>query len=62
MYVIQRTDQGGGYVTPAGNHPTYTHDLTKASIFATQEAADKDRCKGNEIVVPLTSILNKPTH
>lgn len=60
MYVLLRTDQGGGYVTPAGEYPSYTHDIAQAQTFATREAADKERCKGNEIIIPLTDILTKP--
>lgn len=56
-FVLQRTDQGGGYVTPPGSHKSYTHDLTKARIYPTREEADRDRCKGNEIVVPVDQLL-----
>lgn len=60
MYVIQRTDQGGGYLAPAGSHKAYTHDLAQAQTFATHASADKDRCKGNEIIIPLFHLLTKP--
>ena len=60
MYVLLRTDQSGGYVTPAGSHKSYTHDIAKAQTFTTREAANKNRCIGNEIIILLTSILTKP--
>lgn len=52
-YVIKRTDQGGGYVAPAGSKKSYTRDIMNARRFDTKEEAEADRCEGNERVCPL---------
>lgn len=59
MFVIQRTDQGGGYLAPSGSHNAYTKDLAEAQTFTSREKANNERCKGNEVVVPLSSIMPK---
>ena len=41
-YVIERTDQGGGYVTPPGKKNSHTHYLQHARQFATREGAGVD--------------------
>lgn len=56
-YVIKRTDQGGGYVAPAGSPKSYTHSIEKARKFATREQAEADRCEGNEVVLDLGEVL-----
>ncbi len=60
MFVIKRTDQGGGYVSMPGSDKSYTHKLENARTFSTEKQADDERCKGNEIVVPVSELLNKP--
>jgi hypothetical protein len=60
MYVIERTDQGGGYVAPSGSRYSYTKSLEKARTFSTRDEADGHRCPGNEVVVPVSEILQKP--
>lgn len=60
MFVIKRTDQGRGYLAPAGSHHSYTHSLENARTFSTREQADAERCHGNEIVVPISELLQKP--
>ncbi len=50
-YVIKRTDQGGGWVTPAGSAASYTHRLQDARTFSTKEAAEHERCPENEVVL-----------
>jgi hypothetical protein len=49
-YVIQRTDQGGGYVTPPGSAKSYTRNLAKARKFTTRDEANGNRCVENEVV------------
>jgi hypothetical protein len=49
-YVIRRTDQGGGWVTRPGSAGSYTWKLQSARTWPTREAADKQRCPGNEVV------------
>lgn len=56
-YLIERTDQGGGYVTPPGSLRSYTKDVTKARRYRTAEAAERDRCEGNERVVSLAQLV-----
>jgi len=58
MYVIKRTDQGGGYVTPPGSAKSYTRDATYARTYPTRDAAEADRCKGNEIVVAIRDLFH----
>ncbi len=49
-FVIQRLDQGGGWVAPPGSLKSCTHDRAKARRFETREAAEAERCPGNERV------------
>jgi hypothetical protein len=51
-WIIRRLDQGGGFVAPAGSRKAYTRDRFKARRFDSREAADADRCEGNEAVEP----------
>ena len=64
-YVIQRTDQGGGYVTPSGSEKSYTKHIINAQLFTCEASANAERCEGNEVVTPveIDQILNiKPKH
>ena len=56
-YVLERTDQGGGYVTPRGSSHSYTKDLRCAMVWTTREEAEADRCVENERVVDLAELL-----
>jgi len=60
MYVIERTDQGGGYVAVSGSQDSYTKDLAKAQPFATREAAKQNCCPGNEVVREISDIMPTP--
>jgi hypothetical protein len=53
MYILQRTDQGGGYVTPSGSKNAYTQDPYHARIFETKEEVERNRCVENEIIIPI---------
>lgn len=53
MYIIERTDQGGGYVAQPGSRGSYTRNIEKARKYPTREAAEADRCEGNEVVIDL---------
>ena len=53
-WVLQRTDQGGGYVASRGG---YTHRLQHARAYPTEAAADADRCPGNEVAVSVDRIM-----
>lgn len=50
-YVIRRTDQGGGYVAPSGSASSYVKHPDNARQYPTREAAERDKCPGNEVVV-----------
>ena len=62
MFVLERTDQGGGYVGANSGHTgqSYVHDLRKAKTFSTRDQAETERCVGNEIIVPISELLQKP--
>jgi hypothetical protein len=50
-YVIRRTDQGGGFVADMRvSNGSYTHMIQRAKVFATEAAADAERCVENEVV------------
>jgi len=51
MYVIQRTDQGGGYVAKPGSAHSYVRFIKNARKFSTKEEAENDRCPQNERVI-----------
>jgi len=56
-YILRRAD--GKYVARPGSEHSYTTDLTKALIFTTREAAEADRCVGNELVVAVDHLLQR---
>jgi hypothetical protein len=58
MYILVRDD--GAYVAPAGSRSSYTRELQHARTFATREAAERDRCPGNERVIPLEEAVSRP--
>lgn len=58
-YVLKRTPDGA-YVADPRKNPTgrsYTRKLEHATVFPTREAADRDRCPGNEVIVSLDEVL-----
>lgn len=59
-YVIKRTDQGGGYVAPPGSRASYTPYLQSAQVFSTREEAERNRCPGNEVVLPVEEAMLRP--
>lgn len=52
-FILRRTDQGGGYVGPGGGSKAYTRFRRWARRFDTREAAEADRCPGNEVIEEL---------
>lgn len=58
-FAIKRTDQGGGYLgkDPGRTGKTWVMNIAEARRFATHEAADKERCPGNEVVVSVDNEL-----
>lgn len=57
-YVLKRTDQGGGYVAREGHPSSYVRNIANARKFPTREAAERDRCVENEVIVDLETILD----
>ena len=57
MFIIQRIDQGGGYVAPSGSIKSYVKHYANARIFKSKEDALRHAC-GNEIVLPLQLFLD----
>ena len=49
-FLLHRTDQGGGYVAPPGSKKSYTRHRCYAHRFLAREAAERDRCVGNEVI------------
>lgn len=56
-YVIQRTDQGGGYVARPGSRGSYTGKLQEARVYPTRQAAEADRCVENERVLSVDEAI-----
>jgi hypothetical protein len=50
-YVVKRTDQRGGYLTPPGSLRSYTTNLHNARRFNSAEEAKAECCPENEIAV-----------
>jgi hypothetical protein len=48
MFILVRTD--GKYVAKPGSKNSYTSKLANARQFPTREAAESDRCPGNESI------------
>ena len=57
-YVIRRTDQKGGWVTPPGSPKSYTKALQCARHFASRAEAEAERCPGNEVVQKVDILEN----
>jgi hypothetical protein len=58
MYVLKRTDQGGGYVAKPGRNSSYTMVVRNMQKFNTVEEANNNRCPDNEVAVPIEYLLN----
>jgi hypothetical protein len=54
-YVIQRHD--GRFVARQGERHSYTKYLQHARPFGTREAAEAERCPGNETVVHVDAVI-----
>ena len=53
MFILKRTDQKGGYVSPAGSKNSYVMNHLLARRYRTLSEAEADMCPLNEIVVDL---------
>lgn len=51
MYLIRRTDQGGGFVGPNRNALSYVKRANDARHFRTEAEAERHRCPENEVIV-----------
>jgi len=56
MYLLKRTDQGGGYVARSGLREAYTLNIDKVRLFTTKEDAERNRCTDNEIIIHLDDL------
>ena len=61
VWLIERTDQGGGFVSPPGSVKSYQRDPVTARRFDTAEAAEAERCIENERTVRLRDVLARVT-
>ena len=52
MYVIKRMDQSGGFVAMKGHKHSYSRNPMYVRVYMTEEEANNDRCRENEIVIP----------
>lgn len=50
-FIIRRTSEGGGYVAPSGSPSSYVRNPDRARQFPTREAAERERCPSNEVVL-----------
>ena len=59
MYVLKRTDQGGGYVAKDGYKSSYVslRGIQRIKKFATILEAEKERCVDNEIILDLDPLI-----
>ena len=55
-YVVQRTTDGA-YVAPSGSRASYTRALQFARVFGSREMAERERCPGNERIVPVDAAM-----
>jgi hypothetical protein len=58
LYVIRRTDRGGGWVTLPGSPGSYTHKLQDAKVWHSREEAERERCIDNEVAESLEEVLH----
>lgn len=57
-YIIERLDQGRGFVARPGSLRSYTQNPLEARVFTTHEAAERERCE-NEQVVSLDELIGR---
>lgn len=59
MFIIRRTDQREGWVTPPGSARSYTQNCLEARRFRTREEAEAERCPENEVIENLHEIIRR---
>lgn len=59
MYVIRRTEDSK-FVAMPGSQSSYTQHLQSARTFTTREAAEREICPENEVIVDVASLLQRP--
>jgi len=59
VFVLRRTSDGKfvADMRKSRDGSSYTRDLLQARIFDTKEAAEHDRCPGNEVVRRVEELL-----
>lgn len=58
IYVIKRTDQGGGWLAMRGSRASYTRYLHRARVFHSRDEALGERCPDNEIVQSIEEAMD----
>lgn len=56
MYLLKRVSDGR-FVAKSGMESSYTIAINNVKIFPTREAAERNRCGENEIIVPLEDLM-----
>lgn len=56
MFLLKRVSDGK-FVAKDGNITSYTMHINLVKIFPTREAAERNRCGENEIIVPLEDLM-----
>jgi hypothetical protein len=56
-FVLQRTEDGA-FVRPPGEARSYTYALQLARVYPNRDAAERDRCPGNEVIRPVADVLD----
>ena len=60
-YILKRTDRRGGYVADVGRSrgSAYTRKPEEIKLYPTREAAERDRCPENEVVMRSDAIFGR---
>ncbi len=53
-------NETGKYVAPGGRESSYTERLEEAEVYATLEAAERNRCIQSEHAVSLNHLTRRP--
>ncbi len=54
MWVLRRTDQGGGYVADMRkSNSSYVRSVKRAKLYNTREEAVTDSCQANEVPIDI---------
>ena len=59
MFILRRTDQGGGWGARPGIRGSYTFNPLNAKRFSTEEEAERERCPENESIQDLNNLIDR---